>query len=424
MTGERGLVTAAGIVILACLSPVMGDEGAGVRPEPGIRLLSLQITWTDQEGAPASRDHAPVERALDSQLHLRQVERDLTQILSQVGNGDRSNEVGNALVLVPGIGNTRGYYAVASIPGDAVGGRTPRIESVIGTRTSDRSGTLHTLNLTRTAALPEPAREEVGRLVDLRMMGGKVYWEAAFELTDLHCDEIDSLHALGPGLIKSPKNWVNILGEALETPAAALGTGSDSCMGFGPIRLCMSVPRVARLLAARRPIKERTKVRLTNALWHKGNSCGVGVLGRLLDYSVLTFRVRTNGKGSLPAGVTYLPPFDVGSAAGRLPPGNDPRPGKSFEDVTPPPEIRARVDWRDREIRAVPAATAIAAPRTGCSSSGIHDTLSGRAIDPGSSSRRRRGDDLSRWAVRPWRATAHGSDCFERTPYFGLEPER
>jgi len=209
---------------------------------------------------------------------------------------------------------------------DPEGGRRYRIDSIVGTRTRGRFGTVHTLDLARVAALPRFARDEVGELVDPQLMQRSVYWEAAFELSGLRRDEIKRVDALGPGLIKPPKKWLQVLDSMLEPPEIPAQAEGHNCLGIGPLRLCLNIPDLATTLRRSGSLKEHNEVRLTGSLWHAGEASGVVVVGRLVDYSVVTFRVRTNGRGAHAKGVFDLPPYRLTGDLGVAPPEADPSP--------------------------------------------------------------------------------------------------
>ena len=324
MNWKGKLANAAGIGMLlsvvSMVSVVKAEAAWGgrvaVSEEPMVRLLSLQIFWMDQEGMPVAGGGGVVRPAIRSPQGSGSGGVGVTRTLFEGRGGGSTAGESAALMVVPWSNNAREYYVVSQAGAGPVGFNLPRFETIVGTRSSDRSGTIHTLNLARAATLSSSARAEVGRLVDLGLMGGTVYWEAAFELIGLHRDEIDSVEALGPGLIKPPRKWMGLLGQAMKAPAAAAGVETDPCLKLGPLSFCLNVPKIAGFLSSQRRMKERSRVRLTRSLWHAGDSCGVVVFGRMSSYSVLTFRVRTNGRGTIPAGVRYLPPFDLASTPG------------------------------------------------------------------------------------------------------------
>ncbi len=301
----------AGIILLIPSSVFTDRLTAAGTASPEVRLLSLQVFWMDREGSPLAGDAAGV-------------------------------------ALVPGRDPGRDFYVLTGRSGERAAQRSVRFETIIGTRSSGRFGSVHALNLSRAAGLPEADREEVRRLIGLGTMRGNVYWEGAFELTGLHRDEVRSVEALGPGLIKPPRSWGSLLAAALEPRAEGADAHVGSCLRIGPLGLCMNLPKIVGLLGARRPIKERSRVKVTGSLWRSGDSCGVLVLGRLLDYSVLTFRVRTNGRGSLPAGVHHLAPFELATAPGYVRGGDDGPAGIPVEERPRSPILSAR-DGRDRE---------------------------------------------------------------------------
>ncbi len=63
------------------------------------------------------------------------------------------------------------------------------------------------------------------------------------------------------------------------------------------------------------------------------------VVGRLIDYSVVTFRVRTNGKGPHPKGVFDLRPFHLTGALAKASPRVDPGPAVPGQTFRPPNTI-------------------------------------------------------------------------------------
>lgn len=367
---------------------------------PEVRLLSLQIFWMDQNGVSVAGEQGGVRPAIQLPRGFGSAGDGITRTLFENRGGGSIAGESAALIIVPWSNNAREYYVVSQAGAGLPGTNAPRFETIVGTRSSGRSGTVHTLNLARAATLPRAARAEVGRLVDRGLMGGTVYWEAAFELIGLHRDEIDSIEALGPGLIKPPKKWLGLLGEAMQAPAVAAGVATDPCLKLGPLSFCLNVPKIAGFLASQPRVKERSRVRLTRSLWHAGDSCGVVVFGKLSSYSVLTFRVRTNGKGTLPAGVRYLPPFDLASmpgwngSAGIGPAG-------SWREGTPPSPAGtiARIGGSE----TLDTATTVAAPPGGIAAATPSTAMTMIAIP-----------ELSvtpRWSTRIWGWSPPRAEC-------------
>jgi hypothetical protein len=204
------------------------------------------------------------------------------------------------------------------------------------------------LNLARVAALPDFARDEVIDMIDMRVMEDRVYWEAAFQLDGLHRDEIEWVEALGPGLIKPAKKWMTVFRENL-SEIGAEGGDDDACLNLGPFSMCMNMPKMIRSLARNQHPREESRVRVTRSLWYAGDSSGVIVSGRLLEYSMVTFRVRTNGKGDFPSGVRYLQPFDMAGTRGWIRPQND-APANPTNDRIWSPHTRTGIPRQHRRI--------------------------------------------------------------------------
>ncbi len=395
------LVNAAGIgatllvvLVISLVSVVKAEAAWGGRAaagqEPEVRLLSMQIFWMDQQGTQVAAGQGAVRPTFRAPGEFGSVGGGVTRTLFENRGGSIAGESA-ALMVVPWSNNAREYYVVSQAGAGLSGINAPRFETIIGTRWSGVSGTIHTVNLVRAATLSNSARAEVGRLIDLGLRGGTVYWEAAFELSGLHRDEIVSLEALGPGLIKPPRKWIGLLGEALRTPAAAAGAGIDPCLKLGPLSFCLSVPKLAGFLSARPTVKERSRVRLTRSLWQAGNSCGVVVFGKLSSYSVLTFRVKTNGRGTMPAGVRYLPPFDLAGNPGWNG-STGAAPADSLREETPPS----------------PAGTIV---RSG----GRRTPITATMLKPGKFS------NTPRWSARIWGLSPPRVECY--TPQASRFPE-
>jgi hypothetical protein len=256
--------------------------------------------------------------------------------------------------MVPRLGDRWAHYTLTTAFHDPEGGRRYRVDSVIGTRTCGKFGTVHTLDLARVAALPRFALDEVSDLVNPQLMERSVYWEAAFELPGLRRDEISRIDALGPGLIKPPKKWLHVLDAMLQPPEIPSQAEGHNCLGIGPLRLCLNLPDLAASLSRASSMKERTEVRLTRSLWHAGESSGVVVVGRLIDYSIVTFRVHTNGKGSHPKGVFDLRPFRLTGAVG-VPP----------REINPLPEAPGMTFYPSSMVDRFGSARHVAVERNG-----------------------------------------------------------
>jgi len=296
----------------------------------------MHLFWMDNAETPRQDMSEASPSSLDDGWALRHYDYDRSRVLRAEHPGDWHAGAGSALVVVPRLGDRWAHYTLTTSFPDAEGGRRYRIDAVIGTRTRGRFGTVHTLDLARVADLPPFAREEVGDLVNPHLLERSVYWEAAFELPGLRRDEIARIDALGPGLVNPPKKWLRVLDAMLqpaEIPAQAEG---HNCLGIGPIRLCLDIPGLAATLRSAGSLRERSEVRLTGSLWHAGDASGVVVVGRLIDYSIVTFRVRTNGKGTHPKGVYELAPFSLTGALGGAPPDSEPAPAAPGKMLLPP----------------------------------------------------------------------------------------
>jgi hypothetical protein len=347
MRGMRRIVTAVGIGLLAGSSSLMGGEVVREAGEPGLRMLSVQLFWMDSADAAAEGGDGLSERMMAGDPGFLDYNRSGLRILTEEDPGAWDRGTGRALVAVPRLGGSRQHYALTSVRQDPVGRRQVRVDSVFGMRSRSRFGTVHTLSLSRVASLPEFARDKINEMVDSGSIERKVYWEAAFELTGLHRDEVKWVDALGPGLIKPPRKWVDVVRGVLEAPAVAGGIAIDPCLRLGPFGICMNMPKMIRSMAKGAYPKERSRVRLSRSLWHAGESCGVVVVGRLLEYSTLTFRVRTNGKGSRRTGVHYLPPFDMSTVQGWIRPEPASRSDDSEEELSQP-SARKMITWEER----------------------------------------------------------------------------
>ena len=307
-----------GSALLLAASPSRSEE------QPDVRLLSMHLFWVDDA---EPRIPGMTESSLSSlrdRWDTRHYDYGRARVLRAEQPGEWHTGEGSALVVVPRVGDRWAHYTLTTAFRDPEAGRRYRIDSVVGTRTRGRFGTVHTLDLARVAALPRFARDEVGDLVNPQLMERSVYWEAAFELPGLRRDEIKWIDALGPGLIKPPRKWLQVLDSMLQAPEIPQQAEGHNCMGIGPLRLCLNIPDLAASLSRSGSLKERNEVRLTRSLWHAGDASGVVVVGRLIDYSIVTFRVRTNGKGSRPKGVAYLSPFRLTGALGVAPRESEP----------------------------------------------------------------------------------------------------
>lgn len=282
--------------------------------DPGTELLSVQIFWVDP-GDPPAPDNVPGRYDLYRY-----------RILAEEEPGGWRDGAGRALVVVPGAGGGRENYALSRVR--RISDRRPgfEVESVIGSRSRSRFGMINTLNLNRVAALPDFAQDGLREMIELRALEGKVYWEAVFKLTHLRREEVVWVDAMGPALIKPPRKWLDIFRRPGSAPEPGQGAADGSCLGLGLLNLCINMPKMVRSLNKRLYPLERSRVRVTHSLWDAGESCGVVVVGKLLDYSMLTFRVRTNGKGNFSAGVRYLQPFNLSEAAGWFGSGIEPPP--------------------------------------------------------------------------------------------------
>jgi len=317
--------------ILATLLLAGSTAATTATPTPsdaqsGVRLLSMHLFWVDDAEPPVQQMNEATLSSFDDRWDLRHYDYSRSMVLRAEQPGDWRTGAGSALVVVPRLGQRWAHYTLTTILRDPEGGRRYQIDSIVGTRTRGRFGTVHTLDLARVAALPRFARDEVGNLVDPQLMQRSVYWEAAFELSGLRRGEIKRIDALGPGLIKPPKKWLQVLDAMLQPPEIPAQAEGHNCLGIGPLRLCLNIPDLATTLRRSGSLKERNEVRLTRSLWHAGEASGVVVVGRLVDYSVVTFRVRTNGKGAHPKGVFELPPYRLTGALGTAPQETDPAP--------------------------------------------------------------------------------------------------
>lgn len=298
------------------------------RPEerPDVRLLSMHLFWIDGTEPPIQEMTEVSRSSLLDRWEMRHYDYGQARVLSAGHPGDWQAGEGSALVIVPRLGERWAHYTLTTAFRDPEAGRRYRVDSVVGTRARGKYGTVHTLDLARVAALPRFARDEVGDLVNPQLMERSVYWEAAFELPGMRRDEIKRIDALGPGLIKPPKKWLQVLDSLLQAPEVPQQAEGHNCIGIGPLRLCLNIPDLATSLSRSGWLKERNEVRLTRSLWHAGDASGVVVVGRLIDYSIVTFRIRTNGKGSHPKGVVYLTPFRLSGELGVAPRESDPLP--------------------------------------------------------------------------------------------------
>jgi hypothetical protein len=326
-------------LLLAGSGSVMAASPPHPDPQSDVRLLSMQLFWFDdvEPRIPGMQEVSP--SSLHDRWDLRHYDYARSRVLRAEEPGGWHAGLGSALVVVPRAGDRWAHYTLTTAFRDPQGGLRYRIDSVIGTRTRGKFGTVHTLDLARVAVLPRFARDEISDLVNPQLLERSVYWEGAFELHGLRRDEISRVDALGPGLIKPPKKWLRVLDAMLQPPEIPAQAEGHNCLGIGPLRLCLNLPRLATLLARGRSLKERNEVRLTRSLWHAGESSGVVVVGRLIDYSVVTFRVRTNGKGPHPKGVFDLRPFHLTGALAKASPRVDPGPAVPGQTFRPPNTI-------------------------------------------------------------------------------------
>lgn len=339
------VTTLGGICLMSGLTSFPTAEVTRLHPDPMTRLLSIRIFWVEPgvPSTPPETVHPPP--APGSGWDFRRYDVYRFQILSEEPPGDRGSS--RALVVVPRHGARREHYALSSVYHDPMQGPRYRVDAVIGTRFPSRFGTVHTLNLARVAELPDFARDEVLEMIDMRVMEGNVYWEAAFELTGLHRDEVDWVEALGPALVRPPRKWVSVFQETLAGVGDEDAGGDGSCLRLGPFSLCMNMPKMIKSLSKKNYPREDSRIRVTRSLWHAGDSCGVVVAGRLLDYSIVTFRVRTNGNGAFPPGVRYLPSFDMARAQGWVRPQGEP-PTDPMEGQFWSPRTRTRFPRKHR----------------------------------------------------------------------------
>ena len=320
------------VLLMVGSGSIMATGPTDPAARPTVRLLNLHLFWVDDDmqGVASKKEASPT--SLDEQWDFRHYDYARSHLLRAEDSAGWHDGSGSALVVVPRLGDRWAHYTLTTALRDPHGGQRYRVDSVIGTRTRVKFGTLHTLDLARVATLPRFAREEVGDLVNPHLLERSIYWEGAFELTGLRRDEIKRVDALGPGLIKPPRKWLRVLDEMMQAPEILAQAEGHNCLGIGPLRLCLNIPDLVKTLGSRGSLKERNQVRLTRSLWHAGESSGVVVVGRLIDYSMVTFRVRTNGKGSHRKGEFDLPPFRLTGALATPPRRDHPAgvaPGRS-----------------------------------------------------------------------------------------------
>jgi hypothetical protein len=302
------------VLLLAGSAPIPAAAPPLSDPPGEVRLLSIHLFWVDDEGPGPAGDAAASPSSLDDLWEERHYDYSRGRVLRADDPGGWDGGAASALVVVPRLGDRWAHYTLTTAFRDAEGGRRYRVDSVIGARARGRFGTVHTLDLARVAALPRFARDGIGELVNPHLAERSVYWEAAFELPGLRLEEISRFDALGPGLIRPPGKWLRVLDAMLQPPEIAAEADGYNCLAIGPVRLCLNLPGLAGSLGRDGTLKERSEVRLTGSLWSAGESIGVVVVGRLIDYSVVTFRVRTNGKGAHPKGVFEMRPFRLTGA--------------------------------------------------------------------------------------------------------------
>ncbi len=333
------------------LFPFLGNSAlADISDGPIVRVKHLRFFWVDIAHPAGGESTVVPEPWLDG-IVRRQPSNSgtLIRLLSEEIPGGWFRGEGRVLAVVPKAGSREERLALCSGFQDSNGRRQVRMDLVVGTRFTSELGTFTVVNQSRVRNLPRFARTTVMEMIDLRVQERQAYYEAAMGIQGLRCDEIRRVEAFGPSLIRLSKKWDRALKGYTRNPERSiLQDDENAWLGIGPFRV--HLPTLIRSLARGRSPRETRRVDVTNTLWPEDDSCGAMLVGRLLEYSVVTLRIKRRDKGPAGNRVMSLPSLRLQGFFDSVPTGElpFPDPPPTWEDF---PGIRAGIPGNGTGLR-------------------------------------------------------------------------